>query len=161
MADDKITIVNKEEQIIQLRKEGKTYQEIGDIFKISRQRIHQIVNYIYIPSPRKILPPHIVKERRKKYQRQYKLKRWHETRLKVLTHYGGNPPKCSHCGFNNYKVLELDHINNNGADERKKFKSTYQLYFWIVRNNYPAGYQILCRNCNWLKYLKLSQTLTY
>ncbi len=149
--------MDKKTQILEYRKQGKTYQEIGNIFKLSRQRIHHIVNYIYIPSPRKILPPsYSSKEKRKKYQRQYNLKRWHKIRLKILTHYGGDPPKCNHCGLNNYKVLELDHINNNGAEERKKLKSTYQIYFWIVKNNYPTGYQILCRNCNWLKYLKLS-----
>lgn len=30
-------------EMIQLREAGKTYQEIGNIFEISRQRVHQIV----------------------------------------------------------------------------------------------------------------------
>lgn len=31
-------------EIVNLRKSGKTYQEIGDLFGLSRQRIHQILN---------------------------------------------------------------------------------------------------------------------
>lgn len=32
------------EEMKKLRKEGKTYQEIGNIFGLSRQRIEQIIN---------------------------------------------------------------------------------------------------------------------
>ena len=31
------------QQIIDLRNEGKTYAEIGEIFGVSRQRVHQVV----------------------------------------------------------------------------------------------------------------------
>lgn len=43
------------EQMRILRKEGKTYQEIGDIAGVSRQRIHQILNgYTDIERRRKL-----------------------------------------------------------------------------------------------------------
>jgi DNA-directed RNA polymerase sigma subunit (sigma70/sigma32) len=35
--------MERKEAIIKLKEEGKTYQEIGDTFNLSRQRIHQII----------------------------------------------------------------------------------------------------------------------
>ena len=75
-------------------------------------------------------------------------------RREILQHYGGNPPKCAYCHCNIFECLDIDHINNNGFQERKKWKSASIFYRWIITNNFPPNYQILCRNCNWLKYLK-------
>lgn len=36
--DERLNEINK------LRKEGKTYQQIGDVYGISRQRVEQIIN---------------------------------------------------------------------------------------------------------------------
>ena len=36
--------MNRKNKIINLRKQGKSFKEIGKIFGVSRQRIHQIVN---------------------------------------------------------------------------------------------------------------------
>lgn len=57
-------------------------------------------------------------------------------------------PKCSCCGENNLGFLTIDHINNDGAKDRRKHKSTWALFIWLKKNNYPEGYQILCYNCN-------------
>jgi len=73
----------------------------------------------------------------------------------VLNYYGNI---CAKCGFSDIRALQLDHINNNGAEERmavggsKKF-SGWNFYKWIVDNNYPEGYQTLCANCNMIKQL--------
>ena len=74
-------------------------------------------------------------------------------RSKVLNHYGGNPPKCNICGFDNINCLEVDHINNDGYKSGKTNRSGTGLYKYIIKNNYPKDYQILCKNCNWLKYI--------
>lgn len=88
---------------------------------------------------------------RKKYKagcnRHYKQK----IRLQVLTHYGGNPPKCACCGETIVIFLVIDHINNDGAKQRKSVASGSQMYYWLRKNNFPEGYQVLCRNCNWAK----------
>ena len=73
-------------------------------------------------------------------------------RRAVMTHLGG--PFCSHCGYNNEKALSIDHINNDGAQERKKMNHVYSIYRGILRlpeNEAREHYQVLCRNCNWLK----------
>jgi len=71
-------------------------------------------------------------------------------KLEVLIHYGGNPPRCVCCGESHVEFLTIDHINNNGAEERTKTKKSggYQFYIWLRGNNYPKSYQVLCYNCN-------------
>ena len=72
----------------------------------------------------------------------------------VLERYGTS---CVLCGFEDNRALQIDHINNNGAEERKalggqKF-SGYQFYKHLIDNNLPEGYQTLCANCNMIKHL--------
>ena len=71
--------------------------------------------------------------------------------------YSDGYMKCKKCGYENISALTLDHINNDGAKERKQFKlagygSTFFRY--LKQNNFPDGYQVLCRNCNWEKHLE-------
>lgn len=71
--------------------------------------------------------------------------------------YGGNV--CACCGETESKFLTLDHIDNNGAKFRKvvykgnKKGNTagYHTYYWLARNGFPSGYQVLCMNCNYGK----------
>ena len=73
---------------------------------------------------------------------------------KVLEYYGD---ECKCCSFNDIRALQIDHIYNNGAEERKslggqKF-SGWKFYKYLIDNNYPDGYQTLCANCNMIKQL--------
>ena len=79
-----------------------------------------------------------------KYKREY----WKRLKMVVLEHYGGNPPKCACCGEDTSEFLELDHINNGGNEQRRKIGWGTRFYLWIVRNNFPSGFQVLCANCN-------------
>lgn len=73
-------------------------------------------------------------------------------RLKVFIHYSGNPPKCACCGETIIQFLTIDHTHNDGARHRKEIglgrKSGVFLYKWLVDNEFPEGFQILCYNCN-------------
>ena len=75
-------------------------------------------------------------------------------KLETLTHYSGNKtPQCAYCGIDDIDILCIDHINNNGNKQRRAIggiKGT-GFYWWLRRNNYPLGYQILCANCNMKK----------
>lgn len=66
----------------------------------------------------------------------------------VLQHYGA---KCSCCGETERMFLTLDHVNNDGYQHRLpsggRMKAE-KLYRWLILNNFPEGYQILCWNCN-------------
>lgn len=69
-------------------------------------------------------------------------------RAKVLDHYGR---ECACCGESIDLFLTIDHINNDGAEHRKR--DLYGiggnvLYRWLVRKSFPPGFQTLCYNCN-------------
>lgn len=75
--------------------------------------------------------------------RRYRKKR----RLEVVENYGG---KCKCCGETEIKFLEIDHVNNDGAEHRKKLGSS-NIYGWLRLQGYPKGFQVLCCNCNYAK----------
>lgn len=81
----------------------------------------------------------------------------------VIAGYGG---RCQCCGETEPYFLTIDHVNNDGAKERK-YLSSSQLYIYLIRNGFPRDrYQLLCFNCNlgrqinggicphWSRYLK-------
>ena len=86
-------------------------------------------------------------------EQQYKNARSFRKKLRLLTlaAYGD---KCVCCGETTKEFLTIDHVNNNGAEHRKKIgTSTLLMYMWLRDNKYPGGFQILCRNCNWGKHI--------
>jgi hypothetical protein len=80
---------------------------------------------------------------RTKYYESNK-KRYELIRDKILDHYGR---RCSCCGETESRFLEVDHVNNDGKEHRKIVR-TNNLYRWLIKNNFPEGFQILCSNCN-------------
>jgi uncharacterized OB-fold protein len=66
----------------------------------------------------------------------------------VYAAYGGYV--CACCGETTPEFLTLDHVNNDGAKRRREDKTGFGhgLYRWIIRNNYPPIFQVLCYNCN-------------
>lgn len=77
-------------------------------------------------------------------------KKKYEARCKdlVFEHYG---KVCACCGESNKIFLSIDHINGGGEKHRKQMKE--KITTWLVRNNFPDGFQTLCFNCNWGKHL--------
>ena len=74
---------------------------------------------------------------------------------RILKEYG---EFCTCCGESNPIFLTLDHIDNNGAAQRKsifgkKVRGGYNFYLWLKRNNFPTGLQTLCFNCNQGRYI--------
>ena len=88
------------------------------------------------------------KEEYNKKQREYQRKYRKRDKLKLFIHYSGNPPRCQCCGEQHIEFLTIDHINNDGVKDRKKGLIGHNLYDWLIKNNYPEGYRILCYNCN-------------
>jgi hypothetical protein len=95
------------------------------------------------------------KEKRRKYQEEHKeeikeqvKKYWSKIRLQVMSHYSPEL-KCACCRESHIEFLTIDHINNDGAEHRKEVG--HVLYFWLINNNYPEGFQVLCYNCNMCK----------
>jgi hypothetical protein len=75
-----------------------------------------------------------------------RLKRTAERR-QVLDHYG---TMCACCGEKQAQFLCIDHVNNDGNVHRKTLQ-TNNIYRWLLRNDFPVGFQVLCFNCNMAK----------
>jgi len=67
-----------------------------------------------------------------------------QDRFKTINHYGG---KCACCGETSIEFLSIDHIDGGGNQHRKK-ENIKNMAKWLKKNNYPTGFRILCRNCN-------------
>ena len=87
-------------------------------------------------------------------------------RLKVLQYYSkrlskSDIPCCRCCGENSHiDFLNLDHIAGKRQmdSEPELIKLGYsssmhvsKLQKWIIENNFPNGFQVLCSNCNFAK----------
>jgi hypothetical protein len=73
-------------------------------------------------------------------QKQSRIRR----RWKVINHYGG---KCACCGEDRYEFLAMDHINGGGTQHRKNEKIV-NIDRWLIKNEFPDGFRVLCHNCN-------------
>ena len=74
-----------------------------------------------------------------------------QTKLKAFDIYGGR--FCSCCGETEIDFLTIDHIFGGGTKHRHTITGNGNgLYNWLAKNNYPSGYRVLCRNCNWGVY---------
>lgn len=82
--------------------------------------------------------------------REYQKKAEWQARLTVLKHYSNNKPKCACCGENYLMMLAIDHIKGNGGEMRRNkiHGSGYSLWRYLIKNNFPVGYQVLCHGCN-------------
>jgi hypothetical protein len=69
-------------------------------------------------------------------------------RTLVLKHYGD---ACACCGEDQPEFLAIDHVENNGAAHRREIGNGDAILYWIKRHNFPAGFQLLCHNCNMAK----------
>lgn len=66
-----------------------------------------------------------------------------------MKHYGGDTPSCECCNEQRYEFLTIDHINGGGGKHRKELGDRGQsVYAWIISNNFPEGFRVLCMNCN-------------
>lgn len=72
---------------------------------------------------------------------------WAKLRHQAIMAYGGY--RCACCGEPEPKFLTLDHVFNDGAAHRKKIKNRGSgIFKWLRDHGYPAGFQVLCMNCN-------------
>ncbi len=93
----------------------------------------------------------------------------YEARMEVLQHYSGlETPECKCCKEQMFEFLQIDHIEGNGAGHRRsigmaqgdlnqvakqKERGKISLggngfIYWLKKNNFPEGFQVLCANCN-------------
>lgn len=90
------------------------------------------------------------RERIAEYQRDWTNRNRVTWRANLFFEFG----PCQHCGFNDPRALQIDHVEGGGNKERRNLWSrlnTHQQYL-AVRERFIRGeLQILCANCNWIK----------
>jgi hypothetical protein len=94
----------------------------------------------------------------KKYQKSWNERTDHnrryawKERVQAIQHYGG---RCACCGESELRFLVLDHVDEDGALQRKQMRGAggWRFYRWLRLNQYPDSFtlQILCANCNMAK----------
>lgn len=66
--------------------------------------------------------------------------------------------KCARCGISDQRVLQIDHVNGDGAAERKSGVRGTRRLLAHIRKRGTSGYQMLCANCNWIKRIENNET---
>ncbi len=68
----------------------------------------------------------------------------------VFAYYGN---ECICCGENEKNFLTIDHIEGDGNKHRREIgKAGSGFYKWLIVNDFPSGFQLLCCNCNAGRY---------
>jgi len=66
--------------------------------------------------------------------------------------------KCVVCGLDDWRVLQIDHINAGGFKDKKMITQGYWkqvIESFLKKEN---KYQLLCANCNWIKRFENKET---
>ncbi len=85
------------------------------------------------------------REQRNEWARLYRRK----NKFEVVRHYSKDTCKCSRCGYDDMRALQIDHISGGGEVHRRSI--TQDFYVWLIKNEFPQGFQVLCANCQVLK----------
>lgn len=87
------------------------------------------------------------RETNKEYMSKYCKRRRYDNRLQCLSYYTEKRLSCNCCNIDDISLLTIDHINGGGG-KHKIENRIKDIYTWLIDNNYPDGYQVLCHNCN-------------
>lgn len=98
----------------------------------------------------------------KKSQSIYQRTSRYNKKIEAFTQYSTNGEiKCAKCGYEDIRALSLDHINNDALIQKRKINAKHPrqvtgtlIYRDLKKQGWPKGFQILCYNCNWIKYIE-------
>jgi len=84
-------------------------------------------------------------------RREYEAKKIRRVIPLVLGHYSGGSFVCGCCGQSERDFLTIDHVDGQGYKMKRELgvpRGGSELYRWLVRNQFPPGFAVLCANCN-------------
>lgn len=162
-------------KVLQMSKKGLKPKEISEKINADYKKVRYIVEHERIRQ-RRVEKPELYRDA--KYKRR-KNARYHKNKLKnkdrlnarsrelvksrklvVVEHYSARKLKCNCCGVKGIEFLTIDHIMPRKEMEKNKqlkkigYKALRRgnpLCQWLITNNFPKGFQILCWNCNTAK----------
>ena len=95
-----------------------------------------------------------IRKRKKEYYQSHReqataqVRQWRaKLRSEVIEFLGG---KCTKCGFDDPRALQIDHIHGGGHRDYRSHKNQYDFYKVILEKR-RSDLQLLCANCNWIK----------
>jgi hypothetical protein len=94
-----------------------------------------------------------VKFQERKYSeshREEKIKKYSDSKYDIFSKYSEGKPKCACCGEEEMYFLTIDHIEGRAKWGHEGYTSG-KLYRFLIKNDYPKGFQVLCMNCNLAK----------
>lgn len=78
-------------------------------------------------------------------QQLYNARQRYRIKAEVRSHYG---TVCQCCGEAHPHFLSMDHIHGKTVEEGPKKLGGDDLLYYLKKNNWPLGFQVLCFNCN-------------
>lgn len=83
------------------------------------------------------------------YNKNWIKKNQRKLRLQCIYYYSNGKNSCKCCGESHTEFLAIDHENGGGSKHRKEIKKKcYSIYSFLIKNNFPKGFRVLCHNCN-------------
>ena len=85
-----------------------------------------------------------------KYHKRLSDREWdYLNKVQAMMYYSSGIPICRRCGAQDMDVLCIDHIEGGGTKHRRLVGSSgAEFAFWLIKQGFPEGYQVLCANCN-------------
>ena len=78
----------------------------------------------------------------------------------VISHYSKNKMECKLCKVKGLDFLNIDHIEGRKKMGHSRKVKGSTLYHFLIKNDFPEGYQVLCWNCNNIKKFRAPKTLS-
>lgn len=79
----------------------------------------------------------------------YRRRETFKLKTKILEKFGN---RCGMCGFSDRRALQIDHVNG-GGNKGLNAKIGFTFYRKVIADS-SGEYQILCANCNLIKYME-------
>lgn len=155
LVDSTIDVVNTRRTYYQLNKAKILRQQVGYYQKTKQRRLEYRLDY-YQKNTDRILEQKKLyrlenKERVNGSQRYHMKESYKCARMIVLQHYSRDVPQCACCGELIYDFLTMDHVDGKKKWNHDLSYGGRKLYRWLINNNFPDGFQVLCCNCNFAR----------
>lgn len=89
------------------------------------------------------------REQKLKHDKEYSKDRTKRIKEEVFSHYEYKCQWPDGCDVTDSDMLQIDHIQSDGAIDRQRGLIGGKLYRYLIKYNFPKGYRLLCANHNW------------
>ncbi len=162
-------VIEEKAEALRLRTNGLSYKRIAEILGRGTMTVWQWLNPDHISSYDRLARR--AKERRiaglcvicgkhtdsasrcqlhLQQHREHARKVLIANRQLVFDHYGES---CYDCGETSKEFLAIDHVHGGGKAHRGKMSGTSAgLVRWLIKNDFPSGFEVCCHNCNFIRW---------